>query len=304
MELLRDYINRSVLLQQEADNSQKWNEFLHQVKQKLHAKGLSNPTDRCAKLVPSLYQKMHDLVNLSYEDFLQKLQSDSSFRNDIIMDLVLNALHMGECCHADIILHVALRYLDNPHFDCLGAPLFIRCVENNDLFAIQALINLGADVNISCCAGMTGLHLAARSNKLQTVCLLLQNNANPNIADHQNITALMRAVIGGHTEIVRLLLAHGANAKVIQPPLSFAGKAQKLIDVPMNELFPVMQAHHHNGDDKPLDALLAQYNINAGAKTLIDLAIENHHYEIAELLKAHGVRSYTQSGQEPSTADE
>ena len=77
---------------------------------------------------------------------------------------------------------------------------------------IQALLELGADVNVRDYKGKTALHRAATAGFLGSMEVLLANGADINAADDQGDTPLSDAVRAGRVEAVVLLLERGADA--------------------------------------------------------------------------------------------
>ena len=79
---------------------------------------------------------------------------------------------------------------------------------------LQALLELGADVNVCDYKGKTALHRAATAGFLASMEVLLANSADIDAADHQGDTPLSDAVRAGRVEAVVLLLERGADAGV------------------------------------------------------------------------------------------
>lgn len=107
--------------------------------------------------------------------------------------------------------------------------LFLKdAVEDNDLHAVHAAIQAGADVNETRSYRGHVLLAAARHGNVEIVRLLLDAGADPNVCHDTNANPLAHAAIQGHTEIVRLLIARGANVntrdKTGNTPLSWAVK--------------------------------------------------------------------------------
>ena len=76
---------------------------------------------------------------------------------------------------------------------------------------IQALLELGADVNVRDYKGKTALHRAATAGFLASMEVLLDNGAVIDAADEKGETPLFDAVRAGRTEAVALLLERGAD---------------------------------------------------------------------------------------------
>ena len=77
---------------------------------------------------------------------------------------------------------------------------------------IQALLELGADVNVRDYKGKTALHRAGTAGFLASMEVLLANGANIDAADEKGETPLFDAVRAGRVEAVALLLERGADA--------------------------------------------------------------------------------------------
>ncbi len=76
---------------------------------------------------------------------------------------------------------------------------------------IQALLELGADVNVRDYKGKTALHRAATAGFLGSMEVLLAHGAEIDAADAKGETPLFDAVRAGRVEAVALLLERGAN---------------------------------------------------------------------------------------------
>ncbi|WP_373716039.1 ankyrin repeat domain-containing protein [Roseateles sp.] len=109
-------------------------------------------------------------------------------------------------------------------------PLHFLCVENQ-IDAVQALIQRGADVNTVNEVGSTPLSDACSLAYLDLVRLLLASDAVLWL-DGQHDPTLHQAVRGGDVEIVRLILDAGANvnelADLSEAPLHLAVEDDKV----------------------------------------------------------------------------
>ena len=76
---------------------------------------------------------------------------------------------------------------------------------------IQALLELGADVNVRDYKGKTALHRAATAGFLASMEVLLSHGAAIDASDEKGDTPLCDAVRAGRVEAVALLLERGAN---------------------------------------------------------------------------------------------
>ena len=79
---------------------------------------------------------------------------------------------------------------------------------------IQALLELGADVNVRDYKGKTALHRAATAGFLASMEVLLANGADIDATDEKGETPLFDAVRAGRVEAVALLLERGAEPTV------------------------------------------------------------------------------------------
>ena len=96
---------------------------------------------------------------------------------------------------------------------------------------IQALLELGADVNVRDYKGKTALHRAATAGFLASMEVLLANGANIDAADEKGETPLFDAVRAGRVEAVALLLERGADSTAQNhkgdTPFSIASRMRK-----------------------------------------------------------------------------
>ena len=79
---------------------------------------------------------------------------------------------------------------------------------------LEALIDKGADVDSQTNTGTTPLMFAAEEGKSSTVKLLLSKRANVNLRNNDGWTALMLAVKYQHTDIIKALVDNNADINV------------------------------------------------------------------------------------------
>ena len=96
-----------------------------------------------------------------------------------------------------------------------NAKLFFDAIKQNDIEAVEVLLEEGVDVNAKDNYGATPLISAAFFGYTEIAELLLEAGADPNIKDKDGWTPLMIAAMDGKTGVVKLLLKAGAdpNAK-------------------------------------------------------------------------------------------
>lgn len=84
--------------------------------------------------------------------------------------------------------------------------LLIEYTKANKLDSITALVNSGADLNISDASGKTPLHYAVIESNIEIVNLLIENNANVNLTDNKNASPIVYAIFNQNTPITKQLL--------------------------------------------------------------------------------------------------
>lgn len=83
-------------------------------------------------------------------------------------------------------------------------------IGRDDVDALSALVEAGADVNSRDRHGQSGLMVAARDGRRQAVRFLVARGADLNHTAKFGLSATMLAVVNGHVEIVRSLAQAGA----------------------------------------------------------------------------------------------
>jgi ankyrin repeat protein len=90
----------------------------------------------------------------------------------------------------------------------------IELASQNDIVAIEALLDEGVDINTINFNGTTMLLAATLGGHLELVDFLLKNGADPNLSNIQGTSPIFGASLLGFNEIVINLLANGANPNV------------------------------------------------------------------------------------------
>lgn len=99
---------------------------------------------------------------------------------------------------------------DTPGSD--GTTLLIKAIADDNLTAVQALLDGGADPNRAGKGGETPVHAAAFADNPCLLETVLAHGGDPDAVNPDSgETALMRAIVGLHPAQVRLLLEAGAD---------------------------------------------------------------------------------------------
>ncbi|KAF6803456.1 hypothetical protein CSOJ01_10873 [Colletotrichum sojae] len=95
--------------------------------------------------------------------------------------------------------------------------MILKAVDTNALLALESLLNVGADPNISNQGdtfGETPLILATQRNNIVAARMLLKAGAEPDIRGKYGLTALHHAACSDNVEMVRILLDNGAHVDI------------------------------------------------------------------------------------------
>lgn len=86
-----------------------------------------------------------------------------------------------------------------------------------ELELVKAMLDSGADPNMTDRKGLTPLMYAARKDEPEVIKVLLARGADINAKDKSGWSALMVAIKKDHPEMARLLLDNGANPHIVDP---------------------------------------------------------------------------------------
>lgn len=89
--------------------------------------------------------------------------------------------------------------------------VLIEAVRNDDLAAISALLDAGADIDQPGDFGFTPLMIASIRGNAESVQLLADRGANPNLFSSSGYTALQLAARSGNADVVLVLAALGVD---------------------------------------------------------------------------------------------
>lgn len=157
---------------------------------------------------------------------------------------------------------------------------FMWAARNNNIDLINRLIDAGINVNIIDSLGNTALiYCCKQGYKLSIFNRLLDAGADVNIKNLQGESALDYAYQTGNKEFINLLLSKGA----VKSTDSFNALIQAITIGDLNTVTKLLQSvdNINRRFDKP-----TKY-VNEKPKTLLTVAVQNKHVQIAEeLLKA------------------
>nr|XP_048287364.1 60 kDa lysophospholipase isoform X1 [Myodes glareolus] len=94
--------------------------------------------------------------------------------------------------------------------DVLTSSLALAAAHAGDLDTLQALVELGRDLNLKDSSGQTPLHVAARRGHAAVVTMLLQKGVDVNAHNEDGHSPLLLAVRGRHQGVIGLLRTAGA----------------------------------------------------------------------------------------------
>ncbi len=105
---------------------------------------------------------------------------------------------------------------------------FIEAAKNCDIDRVNALLELGAGVNVVDNFGITALMYASVNGHIDTVNALLSHGADINFMNARGDTALIEAAKSNHIDIVDVLLKAGADMP--QDLTLYSEKVRKVLE--------------------------------------------------------------------------
>jgi ankyrin len=93
----------------------------------------------------------------------------------------------------------------------------VDAAEQGNLAAVRALLGKKVDINAARVDGMTALHAAVYSDRLEIADALLRAGANAGAADRYGITPLYLAAVNGNALMIRRLLDAGVDPNAADP---------------------------------------------------------------------------------------
>ena len=192
--------------------------------------------------------------------------------------------------------------LRSPSFldDDLGSPLQVKC-EQGDMNAVQALCDLGAEVNDSGGWNGTALQVASAEGHLEVTQFLIARGAKVNDPGRNLGTALQAAMLNDHSDIVDMLLAGNVDINVQGRAMGTAlqaAAAEGLIPR-VRELIRLgadIDAHqsHEQGN---VTSVITNQARNLG--TALYLASGRGHEEIVQILLENGANRHIKGSSPP-----
>ncbi|UJR14534.1 hypothetical protein I4U23_001530 [Adineta vaga] len=176
-----------------------------------------------------------------------------------------------------------------------GVSPLLLCAESGNFELVQALVEAGADVNITpqgdlaeenFLAGQTPLFGAAKKGHVEICQYLIKNNADVNAVTMTGATPLYTATEEGHLEVVELLIRHGAD-------VNRSPQGQVARDLHIENQTPLLIAcmRNHEAIIRHLIESGANVNVTSERGSSPFLAICQHNnVELARLLIQHEAR--------------
>lgn len=156
-----------------------------------------------------------------------------------------------------------------------AAPLIVAA-ENGDRIAVSRFLDQGVDVDVRAVDGTTGLHWAARADRLDTVRQLLAAGADAAAADRYGMMPLYLAAENGSAAVLGALLDAGADPNAV----ASIGETALMTAVRTGRLDAIALLLDRGAD---IDARDREFE-----QTALMLAVREAHPEAVELLLVRG----------------
>jgi ankyrin repeat protein len=163
-------------------------------------------------------------------------------------------------------------------------PLSLAC-QNGNAAIVKRLLEAGADANTELRGGETVLMTASRTGVVEVVRALIASGAKVNATERNGQTAIMWAAAAGHAEVVDALIDAGTDFRATLRsgfnPFFFAVR-QGHVDVVLRLLAAGIDVN------EPIDPARRAGQGPADGTSALLLAVENGHFELAEVLLREG----------------
>ena len=169
---------------------------------------------------------------------------------------------------------------------------FVDLAGDGDSDGITAMLNAGADVNVTVPGDGSPLIAAAGDGHLDAVALLLDRGADVNLAVRGDGTALTAAAGDGHAAIVQLLLDRGADINQI-----VEGDENALITASADGHLDVVKLLVSRGADVHARILVDVFTYDRGVRyvgqewrSALSVARRDNHMAVVQFLQSVGAR--------------
>lgn len=153
-----------------------------------------------------------ETVRLLIEEFDASLTKMSAVGRDPIMEAIAST-------QVEVFLYLFSLYPSETRPDLLDKFLTLAAGENSEAI-LQALLDAGANPNMSTPGGFRMLHYAVLRKHPENVRVLMSKGANPCLCDSHNQPSIFYAVVVGNADMVRYMLVHPGAADVLHKNMS------------------------------------------------------------------------------------
>jgi beta-lactamase regulating signal transducer with metallopeptidase domain len=168
--------------------------------------------------------------------------------------------------------------------DAISDAQLLRAVLDGDVQRAEAAIRAGADVNVRSRRAMTALTIAARTEDMRILDLLLDHGADVHLTSPGEGNALVAAGRRGHVRAVTTLVEHGATVNAIVPEYG----TPLVASVRTGHFDVVMYLVAHGADVNLASPLPAPWSRWAVMCTPLQVAVRGGHISTAAYLRSMG----------------